>query len=135
MQIHYYYLYTVNKIGLLKMIQNAIKIHRKEQVTPRIIEENIRGNFIHIENIVAVSHIYRVDMYPPILHIINMAVNHLITVVKFLVVYHQDAQNMFQSLQNVHHKNIIFRPNLFLMVILEVNTVKVKKSCNASQNI
>ena len=85
---------------LLKMIHNAINIHKKEPVIPRIIVENNRGNVIHLQNIATMDHIDWVDIHPTILYIFNKEVIHLIIMVTLLVVYLQYQQIMFQHLKN-----------------------------------
>ena len=56
-------------------------------------------------------------MRPTIIDIIHMEANHLSTVVIFLVLYIQYPQILFQNLQNIQHKNIIFKTDLFLVEI------------------
>ena len=118
-------LFTVNRIRLLKIIQNEIGIQRKKQVTPMILMENIRVNLVHLKYIATLIHIDIVDIKPPLIHIINMEVNHLIIVVTLLVIYHQYAQIMFQILQNIQHNNIRFKIDLFLMVMFEVKRRRI----------
>ena len=74
------------------------------------------------------SHIDRVYMHPPLLCVLNMVVDNLTIVVKFLVVYHQDKQIMFQILQKNQHNNISFKADLFYMIVLVEKTGKgIKK--------
>ena len=84
--------------------------------------ENNTGHFINLQIIVTMKSIDGVNMQPFILHIFNMEVNHLNMVIKFLVVYCQDPQIIFQYLQNNQDKNIIFRTDLFLLVIWMAKT-------------
>ena len=56
-------------------------------------------------------------MRPTIIYIIHMEANYLSTVVIFLVLYIQYPQILFQNLQNIQHKNIIFKTDLFLVEI------------------
>ena len=68
-------------------------------MTSRIVVKKNRGNIIHLQNTVNMVNIGRVDMHPPLIHIINMKVNHLVAMVTILVIYRQVLQIMFQNLQ------------------------------------
>ena len=63
------------------------------------------------------KNIYRVEMHPPIIYTIKTEVNNLNIVVTLIVVHRQYPQAVFQNLQNIHNKKVIFKTVLFLLVI------------------
>ena len=84
--------------------------------------ENNRSILICEQNIVVVSHIDILDMQPPLLSIISMEVNNLIIVVTCIMVYHQDPEIMLQTLQNIQCNNNLFKIDLFLQLLIKINT-------------
>ena len=54
----------------------------------------------------------------------------MIILVTFIVVYRQDTQIMLQILQNIRINNIIFKIDLFILVVFKVKTGRGLKSYN-----
>ena len=120
---------------LLKMIHNAINIHKKEPVIPRIIVENNRGNVIHLQNIATMDHIDWVDIHPTILYIFNKEVIHLIIMVTLLVVYLQYQQIMFQHLKKSITRTSYSKQTFFLLVILVKDRKGLKENYKPSHTL
>ena len=110
--------------------------HRNKIVPEMIFVYNNNDHIIHQKTTLNAKHKLRhkgkIDYHPTFIHIIDTEMNQLIRMVIFLVVYQQDPQMMYQNLLNCLHVNIILETDLFLLVIVVIET---KIGFNASTNI
>ena len=94
-------------------------------MTQIILVENSNGHFIHQQNTVQVRYIGIIEYHPPLIHRINLKMNQLIFMVPLAVVYQQYPLTLYLNVQSIQHINIIYKRDLFLLVLLVVWTIRV----------